>query len=268
MEQLTQILNPHVDESSYLNSFVSDLMESMSSLRKQTPSTLTKDNKETVKHLNRKRKLFADTLKEVRQMGFRSNLSTDALVRQASLSAVLARTPQLRDMENLKDLKNAEYHLHKTLDVMPRVRSATTTTQTSWLPVRSHAVSGTLRASFPFIEAREMLAFLNTDIVALDGTVEKMQNLWVPQQYAIQCKGKASLENFSKLHKTILWLPSIIDVGCNIIRTQNKLATLTRRPSLKACSHQKQHRRPYYSVGQAPRCATRTVHVSTYSVAS
>jgi len=225
MEQLTQILNPHVDESSYLNSFVSDLMESMSSLRKQTPSTLTKDNKETVKHLkSRKRKLFADTLKEVRQMGFRSNLSTDALVRQASLSAVLARTPQLRDMENLKDLKNAEYHLHKTLDVMPRVRSAT----------HDHSdelAASEITRSIGYLEGivshslrqREMLAFLNTDIVALDGTVEKMQNLWVPQQYAIQCKGKASLENFSKLHKTILWLPSIIDVGCNIIRTQNKL---------------------------------------------
>ncbi|KAI9880197.1 MAG: AAA ATPase midasin [Pleopsidium flavum] len=225
MERQTQIFSPPGNEPAYLSSFVSDLIESMSSLRKQTPSTLSKDNKETVKYLkSQKRKLFADTLKEVRQMGFRSNLSTDALDRQACLSAVLARSPLLREMEKVKELKDAEDYLYKTLDIMPQVRSASQDHSDELGASEITRSIGYLEGILSHLmKQREMLALFSTDMFAFDGTVEKMQNLWIPHQYAIQGKGNAFSDSSRRLHKVILWLPSIIEVGCNIIRSQNKL---------------------------------------------
>ncbi|CAG9972097.1 unnamed protein product [Clonostachys byssicola] len=104
-----------------LDSFVASLNESMAELRKETPGTLTDENKEQVKHLKtRKRKLFADTLKELRQMGVRYNLSQDRLAEQESLAICLASSAPI----DFEASETAEYFFHKVLDLAPQVRKS------------------------------------------------------------------------------------------------------------------------------------------------
>jgi midasin len=107
-----------------LDAYLSGLEESMAELKKETPSTLTDENKEQVKHMKtRKRKLFADTLRDLRGMGLRYNLGQDRLSEQESLSVVLASTTPL-EFSGSSILSEAEYYFHKTLDLAPKVRNA------------------------------------------------------------------------------------------------------------------------------------------------
>lgn len=104
--------------------FVTELNTSMAELRKETPSVLSDDNKDQVKHLKtRKRKLFADTLRDLRTMGLQHNLSQDKLGEQNSLAVVLSNLAAL-DLTETGRAKEAEYFLHKTLDLAPRAREA------------------------------------------------------------------------------------------------------------------------------------------------
>ena len=123
MSRMSQIPESTVDTTGVIGNFLADLNTQMNELRKETPSTLTDDNKALVSHLkSRKRKLFAETLKAVRQMGFPYNLGLDTLSKQGSLSTVLVSASPLA-MDDLTGLSCIDYYFHKILDLAPRVRS-------------------------------------------------------------------------------------------------------------------------------------------------
>jgi midasin len=118
MQSKGQIGPDHIDCAYEINTWLADTESIAAQLRKATPSILTEENTETVKHLkNRKRKLFADVLKELRNMGFKSNMTSDVLARQDTLQAVLTVLPVMD-----KDL--AVNYLHRLLYLMPLVREA------------------------------------------------------------------------------------------------------------------------------------------------
>ncbi|KND94913.1 Midasin [Tolypocladium ophioglossoides CBS 100239] len=107
-----------------VNEFVSGLNTSMAELRKETPPFLNDENKDQIKHLKtRKRKLFADTLRELRNMGLKYNLGQDKLAEQESLAVVLALTVPV-ELPSSSTLKEADYLFHKTLDLAPKARAA------------------------------------------------------------------------------------------------------------------------------------------------
>ncbi|KAG5948870.1 hypothetical protein E4U53_006121 [Claviceps sorghi] len=106
--------------------FVAELNAAMAELRKETPAVLNDENKDQVKHLKtRKRKLFADTLRDLRTMGLQHNLSQDKLGEQSSLAVVLSNLATVHPSAEMNGAaKEAEYFLHKTLDLAPRAREA------------------------------------------------------------------------------------------------------------------------------------------------
>lgn len=107
-----------------VNEFVSGLNTAMAELRKETPTFLNDENKDQIKHLKtRKRKLFADTLRDLRKMGLKFNLGQDKLAEQESLAVVLASTAPV-ELPSSSTLKEAEYLFHKTLDLAPKARVA------------------------------------------------------------------------------------------------------------------------------------------------
>ncbi|KAI2613278.1 midasin [Hypoxylon sp. NC1633] len=124
MGKLSRIPETALNASEAINSFLSNLESSALELRKETPGVLNDENKALVKHLkSRKRKLFAETLKEARQMGIQYNLSLDVLSRQDALSTVLA-TSEAFVSQSSAELKSTDYYFHKMLDLSPRVRGA------------------------------------------------------------------------------------------------------------------------------------------------
>ena len=108
-----------------VEAFILSLTASIQELRKETPAFLEDENKEKVKHLkSRKRKLFADILRQLRQMGFEYNLDTSRLGQQDSTQAVLVRGGAPLAAWPHADTACVEYFYHKFVDLMPRVRRA------------------------------------------------------------------------------------------------------------------------------------------------
>lgn len=125
MSRVTQSPEMSTDVPFTLDSIVTGLNNSIAELRKETPQYLNEENKEQVKYLKtQKRKLFADTLKELRQMGFRHNLSQDRLAEQESLAIMLASIAPV-GLEDSIVAASSQYYLHKVLDLAPKVRAAT-----------------------------------------------------------------------------------------------------------------------------------------------
>jgi len=113
-----------INAAETLDTYVSDLVSSIASLRKETPSELTDENKELVRHLKtRKVALYSDTLKTLRAMGFSRNLGTNVLAKQGSTAVVLVDSG-LVSQPGCAALDATEYYYHKMLDLAPRFRHA------------------------------------------------------------------------------------------------------------------------------------------------
>lgn len=111
-----------IDAGDTLDDFITDLVSTMTELRKETPGTLTDENKEAVRHLKtRKTTLYADTLKTLRTMGFSRNIGTIALGRQSSTEMVLVGSG-LVPVLSASSLDAIEYFYHKTIDLASRFR--------------------------------------------------------------------------------------------------------------------------------------------------
>ncbi|KAE8442887.1 hypothetical protein EG329_002559 [Mollisiaceae sp. DMI_Dod_QoI] len=207
-----------LDGSAYLESFLANVINSTTELQKATPSVLTEDNKDAVKHLkSRKRKLFAETLKELRQMGIQYNLGVDALARQDSLSLVLANVSVLPDFE----IPGLDYYFHKSIDLAPKVREA----------VRQHSQdlsSAEIARSTGFLEGllqtllfqRNSLSNTTSNARRLQMTIQMTKGLWNPDSYSIR---NASFSSSSA--KILGWLPNILNVALEIVQIHVKLGT-------------------------------------------
>ncbi|KAF8853024.1 midasin [Acephala macrosclerotiorum] len=216
MMQITSTIpESAIEGSAYLDSFLANIITSITELQKATPSILTDENKDTVKHLkSRKRKLLADSLKELRQMGVKHNLGVDALARQDSLSLVLANVGLLPQLE----ISGLEYYFHKAVDLAPRVRDA----------VRQHSEdlsSAEIARGTGFLEGllqtllaqRNSLASTVRSMAKLKVNVQMAKGLWAPEAYSI-------VPSFSGNHEWLLkWLPNILSVALELMSIHAKL---------------------------------------------
>ena len=123
MHRMTESSSNAVDNAQYLEVFADDLIENIKTLQKETPAKAAKENKEQIQHLKtRKKKLFADSLKDIRRMGFKSNVSADALARQENMAVILANIPPFQSTPLGTDVLTAGLSFHKLLQIMPKVR--------------------------------------------------------------------------------------------------------------------------------------------------
>jgi midasin len=229
MADASQLHTSAIDGSAYLDSFLANIITSAAELQKATPSILTQDNKDTVKHLkNRKRKLFADTLKELRQMGIKYNLGANALSKQDSLSMVLANVDVVGDIEIL----GLEYYFHKAIDLAPRVREA----------VKQHSEdlsSAEVARSTGFLEGllqalsvqRNSLSGAITGMRQLETIIKMAKGLWAPGTYDI--KVTTSVSNHEK---TLRWLPNILLVALDLVKIHSKLGKIESKDVLDCLS--------------------------------
>lgn len=80
--------------SELLEDLAVDVVETTEALAKETPGNLTEENTKNVKNLQlRKRKAFADLLKELRRLGFSAKVRADQLASQCSAADILRLCP-------------------------------------------------------------------------------------------------------------------------------------------------------------------------------
>ena len=228
--RMSKLPNSAVDCTLYIESFTANLTETIRVLQKETPSTLTKENGDAIKHLkSRKRKLLADTLKELRMMGFKSNLGTDVLNKQASLSVVLANTPILpKGGAGFRDsIDMADFYLDRTLDDLVVVRE-------SARQPSDDLSNGEVSRSLGYLESilsvtlkqRTLLSAFLADLNAFEVPLRTMYALWAPNKYVIQKSKQQDASLAKAINQNVRWLPNILDASCEIIKTHNKMGDI------------------------------------------
>lgn len=222
--RMTQLPSYALDNALYLDCFTNHLVENIKVLQKETPSKATKDNKEKIKHLkSQKRKLFADTLKSFRHMGFRSNISIDSLAQQATTAVILAESPTFQLSSWEPEFSTAEHYFHKLLSLMSHVREK----------YGSHSEdlsNGEISRSVGFLEGilsiiltqRAMIAESRRNLCNLEKGLELMQNICVTETYTIH-RDHGTIHDIEESRDIIKWLPGIIDAGCIIVQKHTEL---------------------------------------------
>ncbi|ETN39269.1 uncharacterized protein HMPREF1541_05492 [Cyphellophora europaea CBS 101466] len=201
-----------------LNSFREDLGKSIKELRKETPSTLTEENTALVKHLReRKRRLLADTIKDVSHMGIRRNLATGELQQQASLAAILSAVTPQSSVRLLPSTVDQAFH--EVLDAMPTARNALTEHSPDLTDGEIRRGIGLLEGLLSHsIKQREEVLKCNADLERLKNVQSMMSDLCVAptsiRTVATEVSGDADLRLRLK------WLPSILGLAVEVLQFQ------------------------------------------------
>ena len=261
-----------VDCTSYVDSFATNLVDTIKVLQQETPSTLTVENKDAVKHLkSRKRKLFADTLKVLRLMGFKSNLSKDLLNKQESISIILANTPSLDSSIFARRISSVDLDLHKVLTNMPFVRDSSRQHSEELNGSEISRSVGLLEGVLSvLLQQRTQLASSFSKLQDLDEMIVKLRNLWAPEKYNLQPDQGSSFSR-SHLVERLRWIPSMIEVGSTIAKQHNEMGQLDCSEILEGLSQQG---RTFSAIvatierlPELPRGISTSLHRQTYSEA-
>jgi midasin len=202
-----------------LEIYISSIEESMAELRKETPPFLTEENKTEVKHLKtRKRKLFADTLRDLRNMGLRHNLAQEPLAEQNSLSLVLASGASVQ-MDGAVSLQEADYYFHKMLDLAPKVRDA----------ARDHSedlTSAEVSRSIGFVEG--IIYFARSQRRQLDQAIKSLSALQTSVFEFSQLKRQPASGNLlrqaeqSNIQRLVPWVTEILKFSIRLVEAHGK----------------------------------------------
>ncbi|KAI0013925.1 midasin [Xylariaceae sp. FL0662B] len=223
MNRHGRIPNSTIDAREAIDSFLSNLTSLALELRKETPSVLTDENKTLVKHLkSRKRKLFAETLKGARQMGFQYNLGIDILSRQGSLSTVLA-TSEPPTSQCHMELDSAEYYFHKMLDLVPQIRSAAQDHSDDLTTAEVHRSIGFLEGIlYAAISQRHQLARVLMQFEALSTNFRDIRSLG-----DLRGGNKVVVQTLPvNPVKSSIWLVQIIKIGIHLAQLHAKFSNI------------------------------------------
>ncbi|KAM0290211.1 hypothetical protein ACHAO9_005348 [Fusarium lateritium] len=206
-----------------VDEFVSSLNESMAELRKETPAFLNDENKDQIKHLKtRKRKLFADTLRDLRQMGLKHNLGQDKLAEQESLPIVLSAIKPVQLPQDTS-AEAMEYYLHKILDLAPKVR----------LALRDHSedlTSAEIGRSVGFFEGMLSLLISQRNFISSGGlslsqlkqSTIQFNHLGLVKEHGALVR-KTTVSDWTRL---LPWLVQIIQYAIRLVEIHGKLGEM------------------------------------------
>ncbi|KAI9799096.1 MAG: hypothetical protein M1833_004290 [Piccolia ochrophora] len=208
-----------IDAAAYLEDFSTNLVAQMKDLKKQTPSTLSEENKTSIKHLkSRKRRLFADTLKELRHMGFKHNRGADVLASQSSLPTVLAAADNLPRDCRLGNLEVIQYSFNKSLDLIIQGREAArehSDDLTSAEVARSLALLESVLSTM--IKQRSLLSDSLARHTDLERTATFLDAMAAPKEYSLLFSDSSTSVSSESIRRSLLWLPRILELAIHII---------------------------------------------------
>ncbi|KAH7038086.1 ATPase protein [Microdochium trichocladiopsis] len=230
MARMTRYPEAAIDAVTTIDSFLANLETSASELRKETPPFLTDENKNLVKHLKtRKRKLFADVLKDLRQMGFSYNLGVVALNKQATLPLVLSTSkPFLRTSS--ASFSACEYYLHKILDLAPRARAAAQSHSDDLTQAEIARSVGFLEGILHVVLAqRQHLAVVVQQNDALSSARQHIVQI-AKLKSGTQIRARATSSDYGN-HLT--WLMQIIPVGLQLIEIHGRFSKVDNSRALR-----------------------------------
>ncbi|KIW15707.1 hypothetical protein PV08_05757 [Exophiala spinifera] len=217
-----------------LASFRDDLKSAIKQLRSETPSALTEENTALVRHLQeRKRRLLADTLKTVSQMGVRRNLPTSELAKQSSAALILASSPDLCLTDPKSNTYQANAAFHDLLDVMSQVRAGRTEHSEDLTEGEVGRSLGLLEGLlFVVLNQRQVVAVSGESSVNLESQLALLRSCLshVPDQLSASSDSQG--QGHASLGRHLAWLAEVLTLSCRILTFQAQHTSLGVDPLL------------------------------------
>ena len=220
--------------ASELMGFREELDKSVKSLRTETLPTVTEDNTSLVRHLReRKRRLFADTIKAVAHMGVRRNLATNELKKQDATSTVLATCPGVSTQHK----PAADDEFHQLVDSMPSVRA----TYTEHSP---DLTDGEVRRSVGLLEGLLYIAIRQRKQIfeqlspaqALNEQITTLKALCRPNEKILLKRRQQEFGPVSLMHR-LAWLPRILELAREVLIFQSEHGNLQIEELIDGMAH-------------------------------
>ncbi|CAK7271995.1 AAA ATPase midasin [Sporothrix epigloea] len=220
-----------LDAADIVATFLADLLANADALRKETPPLLTEENKSEVKQLKtRKIRLFDETVKAVRQMGFSNNLGASRVAAQSTLERILStyNAARLPDEFNLPGL---EYAIHKFMDLAPQFRSALHDHNSDLQHTVARRGVGYLEGIlFVALQQRELLARLTQGLVNLDEQIMFIRGLSIEHDAVTdEVSNNSGLvrldDSTANDARALRWLVAMLRVATHLVNIHTRLAS-------------------------------------------
>lgn len=224
MAKASQLPESTILAADIIDTFVSETMSSMAALGKETPAFLTDENKVQVKHLkSRKVRLFDETVKLIRTMGFNRNLNETYLRNQKQLAAVLAKVNHL-PCEGVSNIAaESEYYFYKVLDLAPRIRNALHDHHGDLTNEVVRRSTGYMEGMlYVLIQQRHCLADNSRQLGCLEAALSNVQALTASGQ----AQTLAPKRTKSNHPQVLRWLVSVLRFGLHLLDVHAKLGKL------------------------------------------
>ncbi|OJJ80494.1 AAA family ATPase midasin [Aspergillus glaucus CBS 516.65] len=228
MTQLYSSMPSDFDIAEDIGSFVSYVIEGINDFKSQTPKILTEDNKEDVQHLKvQKRRFFADTLRQMLEMGIKRNASTSLLETQASSAQVLATIATL-DISPVSShlIQNANSYFHRFLDLLPRTRQASHHYSEELSNVEASRGMGSIEhLLFTLRKQRGVISPALSNLSSFKSTIAKMSNLWQSGLNSLSASPRSPADG-QDLSKIVAWLTPILGMAAEIVDVHSRFSRI------------------------------------------
>lgn len=215
------------DIGNELGGFVQFFLESIKEYRTQTPKVLTEENKADVQHLKgQKRRFYADTLRQLLEMGVKRNAGTDLIESQATVAKVLATSPSLpANSEATQLIESCDAYFHRLLDLLPRARQASRSYSEELSNVEvSRSLGSMEQLLFMIRKQRAALSPALSDLGILQSTLVKVSNLWKSGASSIVRSDIELPSGKKEITTAVAWLAPTLGLASTIVELHSKFS--------------------------------------------
>ncbi|KAF7714068.1 Uncharacterized protein PECH_004999 [Penicillium ucsense] len=217
------------DIATDLEEFTTSIIENVDEFKSATPKTLTEDNKDDVQHLKvQKRRLFADTLKRLFEMGVKRNAGTSLIEAQVSLSQILS-TSAAFDLDNALAgqglVRSADSYFHRLLDLLPRARLASRNYSEELSNVEVSRSMGSVEyLLFIIRRQRGVLSPALSELGEMRSTLDRARHLWTVDSSKLVKDGDCGDDEIQGLTRLISWLSPILALALRVVEVHSRFS--------------------------------------------
>ncbi|KAK5806079.1 hypothetical protein VI817_000337 [Penicillium citrinum] len=212
-----------------LDEFTVSIIDGIKEFKSQTPKTLTEDNKDDVQHLKvQKRRLYADTLKQLFEMGVKRNAGTSIIETQVSLAQIISTCAAFESgTTTSKSIRSADSYFHRLLDLLPRARLASRNYSEELSNVEvSRSMGSVEHLLFIIRRQRGSLAPTLSSLGSFRALLDKMKSLWSTGPASLVKTSATATKERTDLQRALGWLVPILTLASNIIEIHSKFSAV------------------------------------------
>ncbi|KAJ5123897.1 Midasin [Penicillium bovifimosum] len=227
MMNLYTAIPAEFDIAKDLDSFIVSVIESMNEFKAKTPKVLNEDNKGDVQHLkSQKRRLYAETLKQLYEMGLKRNAGTSVIETQATVPQVLATSAAFEaGAATSTAVQSADWYFHRLLDLLPKTRLASRNYSEELSNVEVFRSMGSIEhLLFTVRRQRGVISPALTGLGKLKSTLDKVQNLWTAASDSASQDHASAPEERTNLARVVAWLAPILGLAAMIVGVHSKFS--------------------------------------------